>query len=42
MVEIRAVRELETWTGTNLFFGLVLAAVLLYVIYRAIRRFLDE
>jgi hypothetical protein len=39
MVDIRAVREVETWTGTNVLGGILLLVVVLVFLIWLIRRY---
>jgi hypothetical protein len=39
MVDIRAVREVETWSGTNLVGGILLLVVVVALLIWAIRRY---
>jgi hypothetical protein len=39
MVDIRAVREVETWTETNVLGGILLLAVVVGLLIWAIRRY---
>jgi putative effector of murein hydrolase LrgA (UPF0299 family) len=42
MVEVRALRELETWTAGNVVGALILFTLLVIGIVVLVRRFLDE
>ncbi len=42
MVVIAAVREVEGWSAANIVGGLVLLGLAVYVLYRAIRRYLRD
>lgn len=42
MLEVRALRELETWTAGNIIGGLVLLAIVIAAIVVLVRRYLDE
>ena len=42
MTEYRALREVEAWSPANIFWALVLAAVVIVVIVWLIRRYLAD
>lgn len=42
MSEVRALRELETWTPGNIFGGLLLLAVIVVAVVYLVRRYLDS
>jgi hypothetical protein len=42
MVDIRAVREVETWTGPNVLGGILLLVVVLALLIWAIRRYVQR
>jgi formate/nitrite transporter FocA (FNT family) len=42
MPEVRALRELETWSAGNIIGGLLLLALVTLAIVVAVRRYLDE